>query len=388
MVSAAKPDCIRQGVSVATEADAAICEIRDAVDQPDMRLGILFVDPALGAEAVEAAIQRHWPDVPLIGCTGWGHLSSRGLEPATISAASLAAPDFTAVSDYLDGGSEFDPKTYWTVIKRLVARLEREAGNVNPSNTFAMLLMGYDTMHGERIVNTVYAALGGINLFGGTAGLSAQTQSCWLVHGNAVRRDGNLLTLIHTRRPFHLFSAHHFRGTGERLVITGAKPSERLVTEINGETAAVEYAKLVGVSVEDLREHIYIERPIAVKIGDQYYLRSIERVNEDGTLLFACSLEVGMTLHVTVPDSMAQHLETEFRQIRDSVGPPDLMIASDCAHRRLTLKSDNERKAVSRLFMEQNAVGFGSYGEQFNRTHLNHTLTGVAIGAMAKRGGA
>lgn len=369
---------------MATEAGAAICEIRDAIAQPDMRLGILFIDPALGAEAVEAALKQHWPDAPLIGCTGWGHLSSLGLEDATISAASLAAPDFLAVSDYLDGGGDFDPKTYWTVVKRLAARLEREVGTVDATNTFAMLLMGYDNVPGERIVNTIYAALGGINLFGGTAGLSAADRESWLLRNNEVHRDGNLLTLIHTRRPFCLFSAHHFRGTGERLVITGAIPGERLVTEINGDVAAVEYARLVGVSVDELREQVYIERPIAVKIGDQYYLRSIERVNEDGTLLFACSLEVGMTLHVTVPGSMATHLEAEFDHIRDIVGPPALMIASDCAHRRLTLKSDNERKAVSRLFIEQNAVGFGSYGEQFNRTHLNHTLTGVAIGAAVK----
>ena len=278
--------------------------------------------------------------------------------------------------------AEFKPDACWAALKRLATRLDRETGGgCTPANSFAMLLMGVNSTHEERIVNTVYAALGGLNLFGGTASRADAERTCWVVHGDAVRRDSAVVALIRTSLPFTLFSAHHFSGTGERLVITEARPSERLVIEINGEPAAPEYARLIGVTTEALRDRLYIERPIAVKIGDQYYLRSIERVNPDGTLLFACSLEVGMTLHVTEPGSMAEHLEAEFARIRGLVGRPLLTIASDCAHRRLALSSNNEMETVSRLFIENNAVGFGSYGEQFNRTHLNHTLTGVAIGA-------
>ncbi|MBU6443331.1 MAG: FIST C-terminal domain-containing protein [Alphaproteobacteria bacterium] len=381
MASDRQPNCIRQGVTFAADAETAICEIRDSIAQPEMTLAILFIDPALGAEAVQAAMQRHWPDVPAIGTTASGHISLLGLGTATISAVSLAAPDFFAVADHLDCASEFDTSGVRAAVKRLVARLDREAGHCDETNTFAMMFMAYKSMYEERALNTIYGSLGGINLFGGAASRVDAQKTCWVLHNGSVRRDSIAVALVHTSRPFALFSTHHFQGTGERLVITGARPSERLVTEINGEPAALEYARLIGVSPEELRGHVYIERPVAVKIGDQYYLRSIERVNEDGTLLFGCALEIGTTLRVVTPQSMAANLETEFRRLRGVVGQPDLMIATDCAHRRLTLTSDNERNAVSRLLIEQNAVGFGSYGEQFNRTHLNHTLTGVAIGA-------
>lgn len=384
MVSDRQPDCIRQAVTLSSDADEAIREIRDRIAQPNVTLGVLFIDPVLGSHAVQDALRKHWPDSPVIGCTGAGHISSMGLDAVTISAVSLAAPDFIAVTDHLDCTGEFDPNDGWTVVKQLVGRLDCEAGRSGATNTFAMQLMAYNSLFEERAVNTVYAALGGINLFGGSANRSAAPQTCWVVHNKTVRHDGSVVALIRTSRPFALFSTHHFRGTGERLVITAARPSERLVTEINGEPAAAEYARLVGVSPDELRRHVFIERPLAVKIGDQYYLRSIERVNEDGTLLFGCSLEAGTTLRTAIPGSMAGHLESEFRRIREIVGPPDLTIASECLHRRLALTSDNERNAVSRLFVEHNTVGFGSYGEQFNRTHLNHTLTGVAIGPACK----
>jgi hypothetical protein len=379
MTNPAAPGGISQGVTQARDAEAAIREMRDRLDQPGISLAVLFLDPALGAEAVAEAIRRHWPGAPVIGCTGWGHISSLGLDTATIAGFSLAAPDFVAVADHLDQVADLDRETCWTRLKKLTAGLERARPGCDASNSFALLLMGGDSREEERFVNTVYAALGGLNLFGGTANRSEPDRS-WVVHGGTVLRDSAVVALIRTENPFTLFSTHHFRGVGKRLVITEARPAERLVIEINGEPAAEEYARLIGVSIEALRERVYIERPIAVKIGDQYYLRSIERVNPDGTLLFACALEVGMTLHVTEPDSMAAHLEAEFARIREMVGPPALTIAIDCAHRRLALTSGNERATVARLFVENQAVGFGSYGEQFNRTHLNHTFTGVAIG--------
>jgi len=381
MVLDQQPNCIRQAVTFAGDAETAIREIRDRIAQPQMTLAILFIDPALGAEAVQAAVQKHWPDVPIVGATASGHVSSLGLGEATISAVSLAAPDFFVVAGHMDCTEEFDARGVRAGVKRLVAHLDRQAGPCDETNTFAMMFLAYKSMYEERALNTVYGSLGGINLFGGSASRADEQRGCWILQGGSVRRDSIAVALVRTTRPFTIFSTHHFRGTGERLAITGAIPSERLVTEINGEPAADEYARLVGVSTEELRERAYIERPVAVKIGDQYYLRSIVRVNADGTLLFGCALEIGTTLRVVVPESMAANLEGEFARIRGLVGPPDVMITADCAHRRLGLNSDNERNAVSRLLIEQNAVGFGSYGEQFNRTHLNHTLTGVAIGA-------
>ena len=46
--------------------------------------------------------------MPIVGTTASGHISSLGLGEATISAVSLAAPDFYAVADHLDCASEFD----------------------------------------------------------------------------------------------------------------------------------------------------------------------------------------------------------------------------------------------------------------------------------------
>ena len=66
---------IRQGVTLATDAATAVREIREQLDQPNLALAMLFIDPALGADEIAAALRREWPDAPVVGCTGWGHLS-------------------------------------------------------------------------------------------------------------------------------------------------------------------------------------------------------------------------------------------------------------------------------------------------------------------------
>ena len=42
----------------------------------------------------------------------------------------------------------------------------------------------------------------------------------------------------------------------------------------------------------------------------------------------------------------------------------------------------NER--VSELMIENNVVGFATYGEQFNGMHVNQTFTGVALGSAPR----
>ena len=61
-----------------------------------------------------------------------------------------------------------------------------------------------------------------------------------------------MLTLVTTTLPFRLLQTHNFTPTDERLVVTAADPSQRLVREINGRPAAGEYARAIGVEEHDL----------------------------------------------------------------------------------------------------------------------------------------
>ena len=67
--------------------------------------------------------------------------------------------------------------------------------------------------------------------------------------------------------------------------------------------------------------------------------------------------------------------------IRRNVGEIDLLIGFDCTHRRAEIDKYQLEDAMSELYRANHMIGFNTYGEQINGLHLNHTFTGVAIGA-------
>lgn len=69
-----------------------------------------------------------------------------------------------------------------------------------------------------------------------------------------------------------------------------------------------------------------------------------------------------------------------FENIRGEIRTPELIIGCDCILRSIELDEKEIGKRISDLMMENNVVGFNTYGEQFHAMHVNQTFTGVAIG--------
>jgi hypothetical protein len=78
---------------------------------------------------------------------------------------------------------------------------------------------------------------------------------------------------------------------------------------------------------------------------------------------------------------LVNNLEQTFDKIRAEIGPPRLVLACDCILRNLEISQNDLKDRVAEIFRRNSAVGFSSYGEQFQGVHVNQTLTGVAIGS-------
>jgi hypothetical protein len=112
-------------------------------------------------------------------------------------------------------------------------------------------------------------------------------------------------------------------------------------------------------------------------------VRSIGKLNEDGTLQFFCAIDEGIVLTIATGVDLIQNLESAFANVRDVVGEPQLVLGCDCLFRRVETDRDGTREAVGRIFAENKVIGFATYGEQYNAMHVNQTFTGVAIGRRA-----
>ena len=139
---------------------------------------------------------------------------------------------------------------------------------------------------------------------------------------------------------------------------------------------------MVGLDVDKLTPLIFSAYPVVVKVGDEHYVRSIQKVNEDESLTFFCAIDEGIVLTVAQGVDMVDNLQALFADVRAKVGPPQLVLGCDCILRHLEMDQKQLKDRIAPILIENNVIGFSTYGEQYNAMHVNQTFTGVAIGPL------
>lgn len=371
---------IRIGYSREREPGRAAAELHAAMWQPDACIAVFFCSveydlPLLG----EALSGTFGPGCPLIGCTTAGELSPVGYMDGGIVGFSLARPDFAAVAAPLRALPSYSITNGEAIVRDLRKRLGREGSGL-PENDFAFLMIdGLDKCE-DLVVSSIYSTLGKVPLFGGSSGGAMSFGSSSVYFDGAFHSDCAVLLLVRTRRRFRLFTLDHFRPSDTRMVITEADPRNRVVTEINAEPAGPEYARLVGLDIDKLTPMMFATHPVLVRVGGRYYVRSIQKVNDDGSLTFFCAIDKGLVLTVAKGTDIIRNLSDQLEAIRAEIGQPELLIGCECILRSLELEQKQLKAEAGRLLAEQNIVGFNTFGEQFQAMHVNQTFTGAAIG--------
>lgn len=329
-----------------------------------------------------AALGRLFAGTLVVGCSTAGEITPSGYARGSLTAVGLPRSDFAAVAVLIERLSTFDLLAGHPMVAEARGRLERAAGFPTSGRSFAFLMIDGLTRREEWVVSALSLALDDVPLFGGSAGDQLRFNRTHVYVDGAFRTDAAVLLLVATRCPFRVFRTEHFVSTDRKMVVTGADPTARVVTEINGEPAAREYARLVGLEVDRLTPMIFANHPVVVRIGGVYYVRSIQKVNRDESLTFFCAIDEGIVLTVAEGMDILDHLDATMAELRREVGPPQVIIGCDCILRRLEIERKRLVAPVSSLLAANNMVGFNTYGEQHNAMHVNQTLTGVAIGAL------
>lgn len=369
---------IRPGHSNAVEARAAVEEFRAQVVQPEMALVVFFCSSAYDLEQLAAEMNRAFAGVLVVGCTTAGEIGPGGYLNGSLSGMSFSSAAFKAVAGRLDQLQSFEIATGREFSERLLRQLETGGGESGSS--FALLLIDGLSMREEPVTVALQDGLGGIHLIGGSAGDDLKFEQTWVFHDGAFHTDSAVLILLNTQLPFRVLRTQHFVADGERLVVTEVDAARRVVREINGFPAVEEYARLVGVSPERLSPEHFASWPVVVMIDGTDYVRSIQHANPDGSLTFYCAIDEGVVLRVAHGEELLGKLEQTFAALHEQLGELQGMLVCDCILRNLEISRSGLKGAVGDLFRRYNAVGFSTYGEQFDGVHVNQTLTGVAIG--------
>lgn len=376
---------IRRAYSIAGDARAAVRELATGLRQPRTSLVGFFCSPSYELDRLAAEVAERFRGADVIGCTTAGEITPVGYMDGSIGGFSLSTECCCAVTELIPNISELQVSHGADVYDRLAEALARRGHTVDPADTFCLMLIDGLCGNEETVLASLQRRLGAVPMLGGSAGDGLSFGRTHVYHDGRFHRDAALVTLFKLKgRGFRTFKHQHFTSTETRMVVTGADTARRVVTEINAEPAGVEYARIIGLSYQELTPMIFAEFPVMVRVGGDYYVRSIQRVNKDASLSFYCAIDEGVVLTLAQREDLVKKLADRFTELRREIGRPQLVIGFDCVLRSLEAEARQQRQAVSRLLSENNVIGFGTYGEQFAGMHLNHTFTGVAIGGRAR----
>ncbi|MCV6585636.1 MAG: FIST C-terminal domain-containing protein [Marinibacterium sp.] len=350
--------------------------LSDTLAPDDLALVMLFVSPAADARQVAADAMRAFGPVPVVGCTTAGELTPQGYTDGAIVAIGFPASHFDTRILPVPDLDAYDSRALIDQVIR--NRHAMEAAQPDWPSDFTFLMIDGLSIKEDALTADLAPSLGPVPLFGGSAGDGEEFGQAFVIFDGAAHSNAAVLVQVHTRCPIQVFNTDHFTPTQTRMVVTGADPAQRLVSEINAEPAAREYARLLGKDPENLSTFTFAAHPVVVRIGGQHHVRSIQSVADNGDLVFFSAIDEGVVLSLAEPMDMARHLRRELGALGTD-GDPDMILACDCMLRRIEAQAKQTSHELSRIMAEHRVVGFCTYGEQVNSTHVNQTLTGVAI---------
>ncbi|MEM9060983.1 MAG: FIST N-terminal domain-containing protein [Pseudomonadota bacterium] len=359
------------------DATEALAEVAEAFQGCDLAFVLLFVSPVHDREAIAAGCAGHLSDTQVLGCTTAGELGPEGYQHGSLMALGFPRSHFVVRTHLIQPLSEFSVDQGSTVASDLM-RTDGLGEAALWDHRFTLLFIDGLSRREDAVVAALAPSLGAVPLIGGSAGDGLDFGETFVVHDGCFHADAAVLAMVHTKCPIKGFRLDNFVPTDRRMVVTGADPAERLVTEINVEPAAREYARIVGKDPEQLSPFIFAENPVVVRIGGEHFCRSIQKVEDNGDLRFYCAIDEGLVLTVANSTEIVDHLDASLTELAEET-PPDLVLGFDCVLRRLDVETSQKTQDMSRVLARHGVLGFNTYGEQFRGMHLNQTFTGVAV---------
>ncbi len=377
------------GVGVASTAATAIgeavSELKAALSG-DFQHIIAFFSADYDAAGLATALGEAFPRVAISGCSTAGGIGPDGLMESGVLLIAFPHDGFRIHTGVIEDVGAFGVERASEIVRGLKAQVGLNIDSPIAERVFGVMLVDGLSNAEEPLLAAVHWACGDMQLIGGSAGDGLSFDGTSLIHEGRLLDRAAILMMIESDFPFRIFKTSNFEPTDIKLVVTAADTETRTVHELNAEPAAREYAAAIGLMLDDLGPFSFASYPLVVKVGGDYYCRSIRNMNPDGSLSFFCAIDEGLVFTVARPEDMLSATARTLADLDRSLGGVDLVLGFDCVLRRLDAQNRQIRRKMEDLYRSYGVVGFHTYGEQLNAMHLNQTLTGVAFGARRGAG--
>ncbi|MDR0629477.1 MAG: hypothetical protein LBG24_07575 [Treponema sp.] len=234
------------------------------IDQPQVKAVIYFFSVELERFEPHKALTRAFPHAACIGASMIGGWCTTGAGEKGIVAMSLSSDEVEETCIALQEGVKQDPAL---ATQKIIAELKRKIGyrRLYP-NTYLGLVFLDGLCRGEELMRCFSLEKGfNLNLIGGAAADELTFTKTLVSADEKCSDDGVAVLVMKMKIPFYCNHYVHYLPTATSFVITKAQPDKRIVWEIEGQDAAVFYAKTIGVSgVDKLTASHFAKNPVGI----------------------------------------------------------------------------------------------------------------------------
>lgn len=375
------PDVIRAPTEIVRRASVRSNQ-KDAVSYLAQKLGgdlgqvMLFVAADADFDQVVSEANDVFGSVSVMACTTAGEIGGNGYTEGEIVAIGFPAQHFM-VSTLLI--TDLDKLRSHDVIGEVIrTRMALDSRTPHFPHAFAFVMVDGLSRCEDQLMSCLASGLSTLPVFGGSAGDGVRFENTRVSVDGRCYRNAAVVSFVRTDCPVRVFSLNHLEPGTERMVVTKANPLHRMVQEINAQPAAREYARILGKNPDFLSQFTFAAHPLVVRVGGHHHVRAIQRVTEDGALVFFSAIDEGIVLTLAQVGDIAAHLDAAMDDISGD-GEVDMILACDCLLRRIEATQKQAARDISNTLVAHRVMGFNTYGEQVGAKHVNQTMTGVAI---------
>lgn len=367
-------------------------ELVEGITGSEPKLAIVFAAGDSEHTTVAAALRDALPSgTRLAYVTSGAPIGPGGSCPGTSVLAALSGD--LEVGLGMGGDLSADPLTAGSAAaKAAAAELGSALDDIDTRTTAGIVVDDGMRMKKEEALLGILDVNPGISLVGGGATdgkpMGGGPPEAVVGIDGEVDGDAVLLMLLKTNAKWAAMRHHAYEPTGERMTITKVGEPSTQVLEIDGKPAVEAYATLLGVGVDELefgKPKGFSDRPTAMRVGREYFMRAPWQPMDDGSILFSNRmledniLEL-MKLVDTVP-ALRKFLNDE---VPARVGEPTGALYFNCYGRFLLEQGMDINGEVNATYAEgPPAAGMNAAFEIFNGFQVNSTLTTLAFGKGA-----
>jgi hypothetical protein len=265
-------------------------------------------------------------------------------------------------------------------VRQAAHQLGTTAEQLDPGRHIGVTLVDGRCQHEEAFCIGSAAAAPQIRFIGGGASTDPDLDRktyLW-AHGRAIS-DAAVVVVLDSDQPFCAVTSSHLVPTTLKTVVTAA--TGRMIDELDGRPAAARLRQLIG-GIGDVLDEPLPLHSFARYIDGMPYVRSLQRVIGNH-LVLASAVETGHILHIMRPGDLIRTMRRDLAGAAERVGGAmAAFLAFSCIGRHAEAALRGIDRDLAAAFAAHPTVGFQSASEQSGMLLVNHTLTGLAIGAL------